>query len=109
MSAAAAKLVGASFLSGIGIQGFCKAARRSGAKISEPKILSIVQAYRAAIEVEYQDQQWLINEAYRKHQTTAIGMDTSFSQIRNARFGQTAALERKSGEIVENVVPWTSY
>ena len=53
VSAAAAKLFGASFLSGLSVSGFCKTVRRSGAKISEAKILSIVQAYRAAIELEY--------------------------------------------------------
>ena len=104
MSAAAAKLFSASFLRGLSVSGFCKTVRRSGAKISEAKILSIVQAYRTAIELEYQHQQCLIDESYQTNQTTAIAVDTSFSQIRNARFGQTAALEHKSGEIVKMVV-----
>ena len=51
-----------------------------------------------AIQLEYDEQQQKINQAYKLARNTIVAIDTSFSQNRNAQYSQTAALEKESAE-----------
>ena len=80
------------------------AVRRSGLKVSKPKLLAVFKAFAAASVEEYEEQQHRICDAYNSKKNTRVAIDTSYSQGRNAQFSQTAALESESGEIIQMVV-----
>ena len=103
-SAVAARLTGSLFQSGLSMKQFQRALRLSGLQVSKSKIEAVIDTYAEAIRMEYDEQQNCINNAYKSARNTNVGIDTSFSQNRNAQYSQTAALEEKSSEIVQMVI-----
>ena len=98
------KLAGSVFQNGLCITQFVRALRQSGLRISNDKINAVIDAYMKSTRDEYKEQQARIDEALQLEQNLLVGIDTSFSQCRNAQFSQTACLEDKSKEIVRMVV-----
>ena len=103
-STASARLIGAAFQCGLSMKQFKRAVRQAGLKVSNDKTQAVIDSYSTAIHNEYTKQQNCINQAYSLGRKTRVGIDTSFSQNRNAHFSQTAALEENSGEIVQMVI-----
>ena len=103
-SSAAARFSGALVLNGLSCKKIKRAIRRSGLKISNRKFDIVADAYMEQVSLEALAQQAKINTAYQSEKMTSVGIDTSFSQGRNARYSQSAMLEEISGEIVQLVI-----
>ena len=80
------------------------AIRRLGKRASDVRIEAVVDAYSAGISEEYNEQQEKIDAAYRLQRTICVGIDTSYSQSRNAKYSQTACLDHENGEIIRMVI-----
>ena len=85
-SSSAARLTGALVLHGLNSKKIKRAIRRSGLKISNRKFDIIAAAYMDQVHEEAVQQQAKINAAYQKKSMTSVGIDTSYSQGRNARY-----------------------
>ena len=70
-------------------------------KVSKQKINAVSSTFASAALEEFNEQQGRIYTAYESKQNTRVAIDTSFSQVRNAQYSQTAALESASGEIIK--------
>ena len=85
LSTAAVKLTGSIFLSGLAVQQFRRALRISGLSINNNHLATINKNFALGAINEFKEQQKYINKAYIAQKNTRVGIDTSFSQNRNAK------------------------
>ena len=83
---------------------FKRAVRQSSMTLADHTFESIITSYVQAINGEYEYQQEKIDKAHRSFGNICLGIDTSFSQNRNAQYSQTAGLEHDSGELIRMVI-----
>ena len=65
---------------------FKRAIRRAGMKVANNKVEAVVNANTQGVFREFEEQQKKIDSVYRLQKETCTAIDTSYSQVRNAKF-----------------------